>query len=372
MTTERVSWKDSNLALIGSELDKQIKQAAAEGESAWTGVGEKPEVRVWRIEKFKVVPWPEDRYGEFHKGDSYIVINSYQKGSSAALCHDIHIWIGAESSQDEYGTAAYKMVEADDFLGGVPVQHRQVQGREDKKFHAYFDVLEYLDGGIESGFNHVEPDETHPVLFQVKGTKQRMTLSQVPVSKNSLNSGDSFILFGGKAKVWCWHGKGAKPLEKAHSNQWAERMCTMGTVTTLDENQGDEEYTEFWDILGDGMIGEDMQDDEGVTEFEPLLYRVDGDPTKDLELVATGMPIQKTSKTCSCLNRVDLDDNDVFLIDSGWEIYVWVGKSADRYERIAAISAADRYSKKDPRTLELPVHIVKSGHESESFNALFD
>jgi hypothetical protein len=100
---------------------------------------------------------------------------------------------------------AYKMVEADDFLGGAPVQHRQIQNHEDEHFHRCFlGAVQYLDGGIESGFNHVEPDEEHPALFQVKGTKKRMTLTQVPVSRNSLNSGDSFILFGGKAKVWCW------------------------------------------------------------------------------------------------------------------------------------------------------------------------
>lgn len=120
--------------------------------------------------------------------------------------------------------SAYKMVEADDYLGGVPVQHRQVQGHEDSKFHSYFGAVEYLDGGIESGFNHVEPDPEHPVLFQVKGTKKNMTLTQVPLSKDAMNEGDSFILFGGKAKVWCWHGKSARPMEKAQSNQWAEHM----------------------------------------------------------------------------------------------------------------------------------------------------
>lgn len=38
--------------------------------------------------------------------------------------------IGSESSQDEYGTAAYKMVESDDYVGGAAIQHREVQGNE--------------------------------------------------------------------------------------------------------------------------------------------------------------------------------------------------------------------------------------------------
>jgi hypothetical protein len=146
----------------------------------------------------------------------------------------------------------------------------------------------------------------------------------------------------------------------------------MGTVVTLDQGQGDEEYTDFWDFLGEGTIGPPMDDDEGIVEFSPILFRVDGDVSKDLQLVATGSSIQKTSKVCNCLKRSDLDEDDVFLLDSGWEIYVWVGKGADRYEKIAAMSAADRYSKKDPRTLELPVHIVKSGQETAKFNSYFE
>jgi gelsolin len=126
----KIPWKESNLALIGSELDHKIKEAAAGGEVAWEGLGDAPGKRVWRIEAFQVVAWPEDQYGEFHTGDTYVVLNSYTRGTSDALYHDVHIWIGFESSQDEYGTAAYKMVECDEFLGGKAVQHREVQGHE--------------------------------------------------------------------------------------------------------------------------------------------------------------------------------------------------------------------------------------------------
>ena len=44
------------------------------------------------------------------------------------LLYDVHFWIGKYSTQDEYGTAAYKTVELDTFLDDKPIQHREVQG----------------------------------------------------------------------------------------------------------------------------------------------------------------------------------------------------------------------------------------------------
>lgn len=36
-------------------------------------------------------------------GDSYLVLHTYEEGGSKAKKHDLHFWIGAESTQDEYG-----------------------------------------------------------------------------------------------------------------------------------------------------------------------------------------------------------------------------------------------------------------------------
>ena len=55
-------------------------------------------------------------------GDSYIVLDTYKEDDeSDELKYNLHFWIGKYSTQDEYGTAAYKTVELDTFHGDKPV-----------------------------------------------------------------------------------------------------------------------------------------------------------------------------------------------------------------------------------------------------------
>ena len=145
--------------------------------------------------------------GQFFKGDSYIVLQSV--GSDPAnLKHDVHIWIGSESTQDEYGTAAYKMVEADEYLEGAAVQHRQIEGREADDFVHCFDHLQYLKGGIQSGFRHVVPTVEKPFFFKFRRRAgKKGELVQVPMSVGSMDSKTSFLLYANKSTVWAWQGR---------------------------------------------------------------------------------------------------------------------------------------------------------------------
>lgn len=158
-------------------------------------------------------------------------------------------------------------------------------------------------------------------------------------------------------------------MEKAGSNAWAEKMCTNGTVVVLD--YGDDDDAEFWGYIGDGEMGAPIADDEEPEEFTPALYRVDGDVSKPLAKVSTGTPLKKGHHQ-ACLQKQALDDSDVFLVDAGWEVFVWIGKGADTKEKIAAIGAADRLAEVEPRVKHLPLTIVKAGAETSDFLNYFD
>jgi hypothetical protein len=58
--------------------------------------------------------------------------------SSGKLERFIHYWLGTETTQDEAGVVAIKAVELDDYLGGSPVQQREVEGSESTRFMTYF------------------------------------------------------------------------------------------------------------------------------------------------------------------------------------------------------------------------------------------
>jgi gelsolin len=143
-------------------------------------------------------------------------------------------------------------------------------------------------------------------------------------------------------------------------------------VVTLDQGDGDDEDKEFWAYLGEGAIGPAEPDDAVMEEFTPMLFRVDGDPNKPLEKVGTGTPCKKADKEKHCLKKSALDDTDVFLLDAGWDIFIWIGKGADVSEKVAAMGAADRYALIEARASFVPVTILKAGQESPSFLAYFD
>jgi hypothetical protein len=190
----------------------------------------------------------------------------------------------------------------------------------------------------------------------------------------------------------------ANPQEKHRAIGVADRLCTKGTVMVLDQGDGDDDdpETDFWAYFNDtnsdiGPPADDDQDDVVVDEFAPLLFKLkngpggndgyddegddfddDFDNHNEPEQVGKGETVKLgNGVTDSRLDRSLLDDSDVFLLDAGWEIFVWIGKDADRSEKLGAVTKADAYTQGDLRTIELPVQFVKSGMEPSDFLQYF-
>jgi len=359
--------KDSNIANIGSDLDKQVRQAAAQTEKAWTNAGKEIGLQIWRIEKFTVQSVPKDTYGTFYSGDSYIILNTYRKKDAPKILWDVHFWLGKFTSQDEAGTAAYKTVELDDLLGGDPVQHREVQGHESELFLGYFkNEIKLLEGGVDSGFKHVEPEKYRARLLHVKGRK-KVRVTEVDRSFKSLNSGDVFILDAG-LKVYQFNGSKAGPQEKMKGAQFCRALADerKGLPRISVYEEGAKDLKEFWDALGgSGPIAsaEEGGDDlEHELKTEKRLFRL-SDASGKLEFTEVGKG--------PAVKRNMLDPSDVFILDTGAEVFAWIGKGASVQEKKKAMSFAQDYLVKFNRPMWMPIARILQGGENEVFEQSF-
>jgi len=358
---------DSNIANIGSDLDKKVRQAAAQTERAWTNAGKELGLQIWRIEKFTVQSIAKDTYGTFYSGDSYIVLNTYKKKDAPKILWDVHFWLGKFTSQDEAGTAAYKTVELDDLLGGDPVQHREVQGHESDLFLSYFkNEIKLLEGGVDSGFKHVEPEKYRPRLLHVKG-KKKVRVTEVELSHKSLNSGDVFILDAG-LKIFQWNGSKSGPQEKMKGAQISRALADerkgLPRINVLEESGKD--LGEFWTAIGgQGPVktaeegGDDLEFEKGS---EKRLFQLsDASGKMEFKEVGKGPTVK----------RALLDSNDVFILDTGAEVYAWIGKGASVGEKKKAMQFAQDYLQKFNRPLFTPLTRILEGGANESFEASF-
>jgi len=359
---------DSNIANLGTELEKNVRLQAAQHEEAWKGAGKKEGLEIWRVEQFKIIPVPKNLYGSFYSGDSYIVLYTYKpKADKEVFMWDVHFWLGTYTTQDEAGTAAYKTVELDDFLGGAPVQYREVQGFESARFlHHFPRGLRILEGGKETGFKHVEAASYRPRLLHIKG-KKLIRVHEVELSYKSLNSGDVFIVDNGK-EIIQWNGSKSGIFEKAKGAEVSQAIEgeREGHAFNRVVDEGAED-ADFWKILGGkGPVapaeagGSDLEE-SNKAEKEKVLFRLsDASGKFEFTEVAKGHKISRKS----------LDSSDVFILDSGIEVYAWVGSKASVGERKNALKFAQEYVHKHNKPQTTTVVRILEGGENEVFESL--
>lgn len=378
--------KDSNVELIGSDLDHKVKYNSAASEPAWNNgsIGQEPGLHVWRIENFEVIPWAKKKYGEFHEGDSYIVLSSVKigKDENEKLVHDVYFWIGSHSSQDEAGTAAYKTVELDEFLHGAAVQHRELQAQMSDDFLALFPRFSILRGGVASGFTHVEQDPEpkgvttllrifkHPTARKADA----IVVVEVEPTISSLDEEDVFVLDKGD-KIWVWQGKKASPMEKAKAAQVVHDLTLAKHIDVEVVAQTDARARIITDSLGGENIDITTQlkakrpvHSADATRSKKLLRLSDASGELSLDAVKDGQGVSLS----------DLDSNDVFLYDTGKVVWVWEGGGASRQEKAMWIKVAQSYvrclqseAETDDNYL-IPVAKVNEGNESPAFLRAFD
>jgi len=359
-----VDLEDSNCALLGSDTDRAVKKAAAETEPAWKGAGEAPGIQVWRIEKFKVVPYTDFKPFEsakFFSGDSFIILHTYKEDDSDKLKWNLHFWLGQATTQDEMGTAAYKTVELDTLLDDGPIQYREVEGHESPLFMELFPNFMTQPGGVDSGFRKVKPEEYVARLLQVKGKGKSVKASGVECKTANLNEGDVFILDNG-LQLYVWQGKSSSHFEKRKAAEVANaiRDERLGKAKLEVVDQGSEP-DDFWTPLGGkGEIAAATPDTTAPPPKPKLLRVSDASGTLEFKFEKEGP-----------LARSDLESSDAFIVDVGPQIWVWIGEKASKQEKEQGMQVAAKYMAQEKKPGWTNLIKVFEGNENKFFLNLF-
>ncbi|PKI53561.1 hypothetical protein CRG98_026011 [Punica granatum] len=331
---------------------------------AFQGAGQKAGIEIWRIENFHPVPVPKSSHGKFFTGDSYVILVTAAL-KNGALRHDIHYWLGKDTSQDEAGTAAIKTVELDAALGGRAVQYREVQGHETEKFLSYFKpCIIPQEGGIASGFKHAEAEEHKIRLFVCRG-KHVVHVKEVPFARSSLNHDDIFIL-DTKLKIFQFNGSNSSIQERAKAlevvqyikDTYHDGKCDVAAIED-GKLMADAETGEFWAFFGG---------------FAPLPRKAVGEDDKTIDSYATKLLCVEKGKAepveAEALTRELLNTNKCYLLDCGLEVFVWMGRTTSLEDRKCASAAAEELL----RTPDHPQsHIIRviEGFETVVFRSKF-
>lgn len=362
----KLKFEETNMANFGTELEYKVKKNAAEKEPAWEGTRTELGLKIWRIEKFQVKPWPKELYSKFYDGDSYVILDTKKDSKCEKLIYRAFMWIGQYSSQDEYGTAAYKIVELDDYLDRKATLFREVQGYESEDFTLLFNNrIQILNGGIETGFTHVEKVTELPGnLFHIRRNDQVYRISEVPMTASSLNNDDCFVLDKG-AEIYIFFGETCSQFEKfktaAFVKDIREARTTYKTQTFEVNGLQDtdkEHVKKFWDLLGGVPSSIEKKEKQGISEgYENRLIRV-SDSTGKLE---------KTLVEKGKISSKSLDSNDVFILDTQNAIFCWVGLKTSKNEKREAFIQAAEYMVENQRPGYINITILNEGSEIPSF-----
>uniref|UniRef100_A0A8C4ED39 HP domain-containing protein n=1 Tax=Dicentrarchus labrax TaxID=13489 RepID=A0A8C4ED39_DICLA len=354
------SWtvKDQTQGLekFDASLMHVMPEVAAQERMVDNGTGQ---VEVWRIENLELVPVDPEWYGYFYGGDCYLILYTYLVNNKK--CYLLYIWQGRHVTQDELAASAFQAVDLDQKYGGEPVQVRITMGKEPRHFMAIFKgkMVIFEGGTSRKGSSDPEP----PIrLFQVHGSDPSNTKAiEVSALATSLNSNDVFLLRS-QSGMYLWCGKGSSGDERAMAKE-------VSSVIAQNSQRGSEEIVaegqepiEFWELLGGkAPYASDKRLQQTVSDHHPRLFECSN---------KTGCFIVTE---VTQFTQDDLYEDDIMLLDTWDQLFLWIGKNANEVERKEAVVTSQEYLRTHPGTRDpdTPIVMIKQGFEPPTFTGWF-
>ncbi|XP_019444045.1 PREDICTED: villin-3-like isoform X2 [Lupinus angustifolius] len=327
-------------------------------------------MEVWQINGSAKTPLAKEDIGKFYSGDCYIVLYTYHSGERKEdyyLC----CWFGKDSIEEDQKMATRLANTMFNSLKGRPVQGRIFEGKEPPQFVALFQPMVVLKGGLSSGYKKLiaekgSPDETYTAesiaLIRISGTSIHNNKAvQVDAVASSLNSAECFVLQSGST-IFTWHGNQCSFEQQQLVAKVAEFLRPGVAVKHAKEGT---ESSAFWFAVG----GKQSYTSKKVTND------VVRDPHLFTFSFSKDIPGKLQVEEVYNFSQDDLLTEDILLLDTHAEVFVWIGHCVDPKEKQNAFEIGEKYidlaASLEGLSRRVPLYKVTEGNEPCIFTTYF-
>ncbi|KYQ88824.1 protovillin [Tieghemostelium lacteum] len=311
------------------------------------------DLKVWVVRDKKNFELPQSEYGIFYTQSCYLVQFTLvsQDGTHRSI---LYYWQGRFSSQEDRGLSALLAKDISSNLKGC-IQVRTVQNKEPLHFLQHFKNKMVVFRGARE--NTDSPVFNFSGLYHVRGTNEyNIHAIQVEQKIESLDSNDSFILVNGD-KSYIWGGKFSN--EKEVATLLAQNILKQQGSVYMEEGQ---EPDEFWTVL---------QPDFKEKKYYQLERSIEQELKTRLFQCSNNSGVFKVFEIFD-FSQDDLDQDDVMILDTGREIFVWIGKDSNDVEKSMSMETALEYVQAAPQSRkDDPIYRIESSEEPIQFTSCF-
>eukprot|EP01063_Lacrimia_lanifica_P036605 TRINITY_DN730_c1_g2_i3.p2 TRINITY_DN730_c1_g2~~TRINITY_DN730_c1_g2_i3.p2 ORF type:complete len:192 (+),score=59.65 TRINITY_DN730_c1_g2_i3:582-1157(+) len=189
---------------------------------------------------------------------------------------------------------------------------------------------------------------------------RHVTAVQVAPVAASLSEGDVYVLRCG-GEVYIFQGAAASPGERMKGMSFASDLAeAAGGGAKVEVVTSDDAPEAFWTRLGGRPEGTVPQEARPAAAGEKALFRLsDASGEMTFEELARGGDVSAALVT----------SDDVFILDTGAQVVVVVGRGASREERLEALPRAQVYLNSSAR--DVPVARMVEGTAHPDYAAAF-
>lgn len=274
----------------------------------------------------------------------------------------LYLWLGSGAKQMDKTTGELFLEEMFDHFNTNVVQIRVHEGMESPHFLQLFKgKLIILDGNDPCNTTRKLPAS---FTLKVIGNSTYSTKAIQITTKSSHLPTDCYIIKSSSGIVYVWCAAGSTGDSREMAKSIAGMIGEPNLVMEGAENE------EFFVNAGENFLTQLRS--KAPAETNSLISA--WEKARVSLWVTNLIQGQIQLEQIFAFEQKDLTVDNIYLLDAGSVIYVWLGKSVDSEQRQAAWIMALHFISTHciPRSLKTPICVIKQGYEPISFIGFFN